>query len=179
MITYIALLRGINVGGNNKIDMKKLKDSFERIGLKDVVTYINSGNILFKSTSKSVKNITQKIEEVIRKDFNLSIPVLLRTQTEITDLLDTIPKTWRNDSEHKTDVWFLWDEYRSKDTLKLLETNKTVDTVSYFDGAIIWRVSKADYSKSKITEVIKTNVYKNLTARNINTVRKIAALMQS
>ncbi len=177
MITYVALLRGINVGGNNKVDMKKLKISFEKIGLKNVVTYINSGNIIFDSHLKSVKSITNKIEGVIEKDFKLSIRVVLRSDAEIRALIKKIPKNWKNDSEYKTDVWFLWDEYRSKDTLGLLKINKTVDKVSYYDGVIVWRVKKKDFSKSKMNEVIKTKIYKHITVRNINTVRKIEEIV--
>tara|TARA_B100001989_G_scaffold250773_1_gene228538 strand:- start:1432 stop:1971 length:540 start_codon:yes stop_codon:yes gene_type:complete len=177
MATYVALLRGINVGGNNKIDMRELKTSFEQLGFKEVTTYINSGNVIFDTTAKSKKDVIQKIEATIVRDFNLNIPVVLRSQIEIDNLIEHVPHTWKNDSEYKTDVWFLWDEYRSKETLKLIEKNPAVDKTQYFEGAIIWRVKKADYSKSKMNEVIKTDIYKKLTARNINTVRKIGEIM--
>ena len=179
MTRYVALLRGINVGGKNKIEMKMLKVSFEKLGFKNVVTYINSGNIVFDTQITNEHSLITRIEKAISKEFKLSIPVLLRSQQEIDDLIKKIPETWRNDSEYKTDIWFLWDEYRSKDTLKLLKINKTVDNVSYHDGVVVWRVKKADFSKSKMNEVIKTDIYKNITVRNINTLRKIKEIMSA
>ncbi|MFT3751872.1 MAG: DUF1697 domain-containing protein [Paludibacter sp.] len=66
---YVALLRGINVGGNNKVEMKKLKSTFELLGFTNVVTYINSGNIVFEDISKEQVVIVNEIEKAIKKDF--------------------------------------------------------------------------------------------------------------
>lgn len=90
MITYIALLRGINVGGKNIIKMATLKQVFEAIGLCEVKTYIQSGNILFKSEEKE-ELLQNRIEFVIEKAFGFAVPVVLRTDAEIEHIIMNCP----------------------------------------------------------------------------------------
>ena len=177
MKKYVALLRGINVGGNNKIEMAKLKNCFESLGYTNVVTYINSGNVIFETKKNDATKLTDDIQKAIKKVFKLNIPVVLRDQKNIEKVSNKIPSDWVNDKEYKTDVLFLWDEYANKNTIKLIDTNPKVDTLLYIDGAIIWHLKKKDYGKSKMNNIIGTEVYKNMTVRNINTVRKLATLM--
>ena len=177
MNTFVALLRGINVGGNNKIEMAKLKAGFEKLGYQNVSTYINSGNVIFSTRKNDVTTLTHDIEQIIKKDFRINIPVILRTKENIVKVANKIPDDWTNDKDNKTDVMFLWDEYADRKTLKLIETNPTVDTLLYVDGTIIWHLEKKDYSKSKMNDLIGTQLYKNMTVRNVNTVRKLEELM--
>ncbi|MEM9336417.1 MAG: DUF1697 domain-containing protein [Patescibacteria group bacterium] len=177
MNTYVALLRGINVGGNNKIEMTKLKMGFEKFGHSDVQTYINSGNVIFSSHTNDIAALTNEIEAMINKDFKLDIPVVLRSKESIMKVCKKIPAAWTNDKEQKTDVMFLWDEYSNKKTLKLIEQNPKVDTLIYVDDAIVWHLKKKDYSKSKMHDLVSTKLYKSMTVRNVNTVRKLQELM--
>lgn len=80
---YVALLRGINFGGNNKVEMKKLKTTLELLGFANVVTYINSGNIIFEELSKKQNVIVSEIERATRQDFQLEIKVLIRNLENI------------------------------------------------------------------------------------------------
>lgn len=171
---YLALLRGINVGGNNKVDMAKLCEVFEGLGFQDVSTYINSGNVIFDS-SKKVS--TKKIETAIEQKFGFDVRVVVRGKASIAKIQKKIPKNWENNKEQKTDVLFLWDDYADKSTLKLIKTTD-VDTLLYVDGAIIWHLKKSDYNKSGMNKFIGTEVYKNMTARNVNTVRKLWDLLK-
>ena len=107
---YVALLRGINVGGNNKIDMKKLKGSFEAAGMTSVITYINSGNVIFEEDGHDKTDLVEIIENVIAQDFSLNIRVVIRSLDEFTTLMEALPVHWRNDREMKSDVLFLWEE---------------------------------------------------------------------
>lgn len=178
-ITYVALLRGINVGGNNKVEMKKLKATFESLGFGTVRTYINSGNIIFTSLVKDQIKIAQTIEKGIKKDFGLSLKVLVRDAKTIQKVNKAIPKQWKNDTEQRVDVLFLWDLYDSKSTLLKIKQTKGVDTLAYVSGSILWHFCRKDYKKSSMHKFIGTEVYKHMTARNLNTVRKLAELMQS
>ena len=108
---YVALLRGINVGGNNKVDMKKLKNTFEELGYTNVVTYINSGNIIFEAKGKKEDKIIKEIELAIKKDFALEIKVLIRDFESIKSLCKKIPNTWVKNETMRTDVMFLWEEF--------------------------------------------------------------------
>ncbi|MEZ4194988.1 MAG: DUF1697 domain-containing protein [Candidatus Paceibacterota bacterium] len=83
MKKYVALLRGINVGGNNKVEMTKLKVCFESLGYNNVITYINSGNIIFETKKTDTKKLTEEIEKVIKDTFKLNIKVLLRDSLNI------------------------------------------------------------------------------------------------
>lgn len=175
MKRYVALLRGINVGGNNKVSMQDLKKVFEELGFVDVSTYINSGNVIF-SSDKSVD--AQKIEKGLEKCFGFSIKVVVRTAENIQKLAKEIPIGWKNDADMKTDVLFLWDEFNKKETIELLNSKENIDTLLYFDGAIVWHILRENYNKSAMHAFIGSVVYKNMTARNINTVRKLAEMLQ-
>ncbi len=177
MATYVALLRGINVGGNSKVPMKTLKTLFEGFGYMDVSTYINSGNVIFKS-SKSPAVLVKEIEKGIEKKFGFAVRVIIRDLKNIQKLAKAIPKEWTNDKERRTDVLFLWDEFDSKKTVSLIAQNPDVDVLKYFSGAIVWTFDRKYYTKSEMHKFIGTKVYKGMTARNVNTVRKLAELMK-
>ncbi len=177
MKRYVALLRGINVGGNNKVDMKKLRVAFETHGFLNISTYINSGNIIFDTDLKSEVAIVKKIEKAILADLELPIRVVIRDKANIEYLCKKIPTLWTNNTENRTEVLFLWDEFAKPDSLKHIKTTE-VDTLKYLKSSIVWHIARKDYSKSGLSKFIGTVVYKNMTARNINTVRKLGELMK-
>ncbi len=178
VMKYVALLRGINVGGNNKIEMQRLKACFEALGFENVSTYINSGNVIFETSDKSEPKIVSKIEKAIKKEFGFAVRVVVRDNKNIAKLLQATPADWHNNAEQKTDVLFLWDEYCNTKSLELITTNPNVDTLKYIDGAIVWHLEKKNYPKSGMNKFIGTEVYTHMTARNINTLRKLAELMK-
>jgi uncharacterized protein (DUF1697 family) len=102
MTTYVALLRGVNVGGV-KVDMRGLRRRFEELGCADVATYINSGNVIFRDR-RAVSTLTRVLEE------ELGHRVAVRTLAQMESLVARIPDGWKNDKEQKTDVAFLLDE---------------------------------------------------------------------
>lgn len=169
---YVALLRGINVGGNKKVEMKKLAAVFTELGYTDVRTYINSGNVIFSSSKKDFACI----EPALKHTFGFPIEVIVRDAKNITSLVKKIPKEWSNDTKQRTDVIFLWEGYASKKSLTLIK-QKPVDTLIYIDGAVVWNLERTDVNKSGMRDFIGTEVYKHMTARNINTVRKLSELM--
>lgn len=177
MTKYIALLRGINVGGNNKIEMKKLKEVFEKSLFKNVLTYINSGNVIFESEERDEHRLRQKIEAILEENFGFKVRVVIRRANDIEKIDRAIPKDWQNDSKQKTDILFLWEEFDKKETLNLIKKVPGIDNLLYTSGAIVWNVDRKNYSKSGMNDFIGTVVYKNMTARNVNTVRKLARLM--
>ncbi|HET6622591.1 MAG TPA: DUF1697 domain-containing protein [Candidatus Saccharimonadales bacterium] len=174
---YVALLRGINVGGNNKISMFELKACFEKLGFGDVKTYINSGNIIFSTSKSDETRLVRSIENCIKDKFNLDIPVVIRSNQQIAEVVKAIPKEWVNNQAMRTDVLFLWTEVDGPEVLEEIKTNPEVDNLIYTAGAIIWNFDRQNYRQSKLHGFIGTHVYKLMTARNINTVRKLAGLM--
>lgn len=174
---YVALLRGINVGGNNKVEMKKLKATFERLGFTNVVTYINSGNIIFEESTKAKNTIVAEIERTIKQDFQLEIKVLIRDLENIEAICRELPASWVKNEVMRTDVMFLWEEFDTPDVVALLPVNPA-DNVKYSSGAVLWNVAGKDYSKSGMAKLMGTALYKNMTVRNVNTVRKIHQIME-
>ncbi len=170
---YIALLRGINVGGNQKVEMKRLKALFESLGCINVSTYINSGNIFFES-SESQENLHKKVETSLKKEFGFGIPLLIKTNQEIKKIADAIPKTWQNDSEQKTDVAYLFKEIDSKEIVNILPIKKKFIDIKYIRGAIIWNVKRKNINKSHLTKIISHKLYQSMTVRNVNTARYLA-----
>lgn len=170
---FVAFLRGINVGGNKKVEMSKLKKVFESLGFVNVSTYINSGNVIFQSSRKDFS----QIEIALEKSFGFEIKVIIRDVENIQKICEALSHEFQNDKEQKTDILFLWDEFDKKSTINLIEANPKVDNLQYISGAIIWSVQRSDYAKSGMKDFVGTKVYKNMTARNVNTVRKLAELM--
>ncbi|MDP4098282.1 DUF1697 domain-containing protein [Paenibacillus sp. P96] len=176
---YIALLRGINVGGKNKVDMKLLKQTFEQAGMKHVTTYINSGNIIFSNEGMSHRELSDKLEQAIVADFGLNIRVLIRNLPEIRDTLSVLPEHWTNDADMKSDVLFLWDEINDRSILGQIPIKPEMDTVLFASGAILFSVSKANAAKSGLIKLVGSKLYQHMTVRNVNTARKIYMLMQA
>lgn len=175
---YVALLRGINVGGNRKVEMSRLKDTFARVGCVDVSTYINSGNVLFSQDREKVK-LAKSLEKAIAEDFGIDVPVLLRDIDEIRSVVSSVPSEWINDSTERTDVWFLWEEFDYPAVLDEFTVKPGIDEAKYLPGAVVWRADGKALTRSGRMLVTKIPLYQGITIRNINTVRKIHALMEA
>ncbi|HMO79733.1 MAG TPA: DUF1697 domain-containing protein [Pyrinomonadaceae bacterium] len=175
---YVALLRGINVGGKNKVDMKLLKETFERLGLKNVKTYINSGNIIFSDKKRSAKKLTELLETAIKRDFGFEVRALLRDSKNIKAVTEALPSSWTNDASMKCDVMFLWPDRDSPKILEQLTIKPEIDDVRYVEGALLWSVDRKKVTKSGMMKLAGNKLYKNMTIRNCNTVRKIMALIK-
>lgn len=175
---YVALLRGINVGGKNKVDMKKLKETFVRAGMQSIVTYINSGNVIFIDEKHSKAEISEILERVILEDFSLEIKVLIRSMDDFEAMMSILPESWNNDSNMKADVLFLWDEVDQETAYSQLVIKPDIDTVLIFPGGIIWAVDRENISRSGATKLVGTALYRKITVRNVNTSRKIYEIMK-
>ena len=173
---YVALLRGINVGGKTRVEMSRLKVLFEELGCKNISTYINSGNVIF-SNERTPKELVPLIEEAILEEFGFPVRVVLRDRENIEKLCKEIPASWTNDTEQKTDVLFLWDEIDNKNILDRLRINPDIETARYIAGALVWNVGRENISRGGAIKIIGTDFYKHMTIRNINTVRKLNQLM--
>ncbi|GAB1156366.1 DUF1697 domain-containing protein [Paenibacillus illinoisensis] len=177
---YVALLRGINVGGNNKINMKQLKETFEQAGMQDVVTYINTGNIIFADHQERIQanaEISKILEQAITAEFGLEIRVVVRNMNEMQTVLQALPEEWTNDEQAKSDVMFLWDEVNDISVLDKLPLKPEVGTLIYVTGAILYSVSREDAARSGMNKLVGSSVYKYMTVRNVNTTRQIYKLM--
>ncbi|MGH8959533.1 MAG: DUF1697 domain-containing protein [Acidimicrobiia bacterium] len=178
-MVYVALLRGINVGGKNKMEMARLKVTFEAAGMKDVTTYINSGNVVFSDNRRKPATITKALEQAIEADFGFAIKVLIRDLPSIKKLITALPDPWTNDSKMRCDVFFLWESFDKKDVLDELSWKPEIEDVVYVPGAVIWRIDRANVNRSRLFKMIGTDLYRGMTIRNCNTVRRLAQLMET
>ncbi len=175
---YVALLRGINVGGKNKVDMKILKETFLRVGMKSVVTYINSGNVVFVEEGHTRAQISSLLEKAIFDDFQLEIKVLIRSIEDFEVIMKTLPDFWKNDKDMKSDVLFLWEEIDKETINTSLTIKQDIDMVLFTSGEVLWSVSKENVTRSGLMKVVGTGLYKKMTVRNVNTTRKIYEIMK-
>ena len=174
-MTYVALLRGINVGGKTRVEMPRLKAIIEKLGFTSVRTYINSGNVIF--ASETVPN-AERIEAAIEKEFGFKVPVVLRSKDEIATLLKGFPESWVNDDNMKCDVMFLWVAIDTPAIMQQIPYKQEIEDVLYLPGAVIWRIDRDKVTRGAVLKIVGRDVYKQMTVRNPNTVRKLYELMK-
>lgn len=175
---YVALLRGINVGGNNMVSMKALKASFERLGFSDVSTYINSGNVLFRSDETDARKLEEKIDRMLERDYKLKGKTVVRSYAEMAKLVKTIAKTWQIDQDWRYNVMFLRHTIDSKKVLTDLKLKPEIEEVVYCPGTLLWSARTKDITRTAMLKVGTQPIYRDMTVRNPNTTHKIFELMQ-
>jgi len=175
---YLALLRGINVGGSNIIKMVDLKACFESIGFTNVVTYIQSGNVLFKSEEQDKVKLTKKIESNLSDCFSYRSSIVLATYNQLEEIIKNAPETFgAKPDEFRYNVLFLKYPLTAEEAIKSVRIKEGVDNaysgkdVLYFSQLI----SKA--GQSYLTKIVSHPVYQNMTIRNWNTTTKLFGLM--
>ena len=178
MVTFVALLRGINVGGNNMIKMSALKVSFERLGFKDVSTYINSGNVLFKTKDTDARKVEKKIERMLADEYTLPCKVVIRSAEEMASLVKKLPKDWTGDKDWRYNVIFLRHTIDSKDIVAALKFKPDIEKVTYLPGTLLWSAHVKDLTRTAMLKLSSHKMFQEMTVRNLNTTRKLHELMQ-
>ncbi|MEI8091744.1 MAG: DUF1697 domain-containing protein [bacterium] len=130
MSIYVALLRGINVGGNNIIKMEDLRDTIAQAGFQSVKTYIQSGNVIFQSEITQKNIIEKNLEKLLSSRFHYTAKVLVRSKKDMQDTINHLPKIFENE-ERKHNVIFLSDQIDSKNILTKFEIKKDIEEISY------------------------------------------------
>lgn len=180
MITqYVALLRGINVGGKNKIAMAELKVCFEELGCQEVRTYIASGNVLFAS-DKSAAVLAKEIEDCLPQKFKLDsqlIKILVLSKAQLQLVVDQAPKGFggRPDLYH-SDVIFLMG-IPSDEAIKTFSPKEGVDAIWQGDLAIYSQRLSAQRTKSRLNRIMASPLYKSMTIRTWTTTTKLLAIL--
>jgi uncharacterized protein (DUF1697 family) len=146
--------------------------------MESVITYINSGNVVFIDRKHAKAEISSLLEQAILRDFNLNIKVLIRSIDDFEPMMKILPPAWKNDAEMKCDVLFLWEEVAKETLSAQLEIKSSIDTVMYSPGVILWSVDKSNVTRSGLLKIVGTALYKKMTVRNVNTTRKIYEIMQ-
>lgn len=176
---YVALLRGINVGGNNIIKMVALKEAFLKSGFANVSTYIQSGNVLFESAEKNIAKITKIIEADLTKTFQYTAVVVVRSQMQMKDIVESAPKEWESRDDIRKYVGFLKESVSVQEAFEEIPAREGVDIVTTGSGVIYMTTLLNDLTKSSLNKLATKKIYQDMTIRNYNTVEKLLALMMS
>lgn len=172
---YAALLRGINVGTSIRVPMQTLKSAFEGLGLSNVVTYLNSGNVVFDS-DLGASELTRLIEEELERVFGARIPTLVKTSAQMIAIAESIPSEWGNNDREQTYVAYLFSDVATPEIVSELPVKEQFMSIFYAHGAIVWNIKRENYNRSQITKMAGHESYARMTTRNVNTARKLAAL---
>ena len=175
---YVALLRGINVGGNNLIKMKALAACFQERGYENVVTYIQSGNVLFDAGEKTAAKLTEEIEAMLSTTFRYPASVVLLTKRQLRRVVEEAPEGFGADpARYRYDVLYLKPPLTAKGALEKVPAKAGVDQVSAGPGVLFYSRLLAKATQSQLGRVIALPIYKSMTLRNWNTTKKLLALM--
>lgn len=176
---FLALLRGINVGGKNVISKDDLRKCFEDLGLANVRTYIQSGNVLFHSEKTTAKELTTLIEGGLSKCFSYDAQAIVLPYRKYKSAIQSAPENWGNDDAQKHNALFTLSGITPKKVLTQLSPPKTdIETISTGPGVLFWSVSKKQLTKTTFMKLAKEPVYQQVTIRNHNTAFKLLDLLE-
>ena len=176
---YVLLLRGINVGGKNKVSMSDLKKLLSNEGFKDVDSYINSGNLFFCST-QSYENCISKIENLLERSYEFNIPFALISREDYLEEKAKLPDWWKEDLARK-DVIFMPDQIDKSVIIDFVNKSEFYNEIVYVGrNAIFWgKYDESEYLKSTYhKKLMKQDFYKHITIRNGKTFEKIAEILE-
>ena len=174
---YVLLLRGINVGGKNKVAMSDLKDMISKLGYENVITYINSGNIIFDANDNK-EIVKVKISHML-ETFPFSINKVILTQEEYLEEISNLPEWW-SEELFRRDVLFYSDKVDysvMKERIKMMPLND--EMVHFGKRAVFWgKCNEKNYLSTSYHKLLmKKSFYKSITIRNARTFEKIIELL--
>lgn len=175
---YVALLRGVNVGGANLISMAGLKQHAEEIGLKNVRTYINSGNLLFETDRRDTERIAALIEEHMQHNYSANVRVVIIDEHQYRRIFEGAPKGWGEKPGWKYNTVFLIPPYSVDEILADIGAIKPdIEILEEGEGVLYQAVEFAKFGRSTTGKIASRSSYKYMTLRNWNTTRKLAKLL--
>ena len=181
MNTCLILLRGINVGGKNKVSMAELRECLEELGYNKVSTYINSGNVILDSDKKP-KEVEAEIEETLPARFRLDselVKILALTRERLKAVVDHKPKGFGEDPQkYYCDAIFLID-ISADQALAVFDPREGVDKIWPGEGVIYSQRLAVERTKSRLSKIVGTKAYQSMTIRSWNTTAKLLQLMEA
>jgi uncharacterized protein (DUF1697 family) len=178
MTRYVALLRGINVGGRNLIRMTDLAACFEAEGFTDVATYIQSGNVLFTSRKSGRAGLARHIEQMLAARFDYPASIVLRTRTQLQGVVGRAPEGFGSDpATYRYDVIFLKEPLTAAKAMQGVPTMAGVDEAFAGTGVLYFSRLISRASQSRLSRLVSMPIYNQMTIRNWNTTTKLLELM--
>lgn len=176
---FLALLRGVNVGGKNIVPKDALRGCFEDLGFSRVRTYIQSGNILFRSAETDVTALTDEIEQALSGRFSYKARAVVLARRTFRLAVDAAPEDWgQNDAQMHHALFTLAGTTPERVLSRLRAPKPEWETVTAGPGVIYWSVSRARPTRSTWVKLPSSPEYQHLTARNHNTVFRLKQLFE-
>lgn len=175
MTKWIALFRGINVGGNNKLPMKELRDLVSELGFDDPKTYIQSGNLVFGSTEKDVAKLEKQIADAVEKRFGFRAFILIRKVVDIKHALDHNPFAKKVTEGKQCHIYFLEGDDGKYDEAALKQLATETEEFA-LKGDLLYLFAPEGVGNSKLAEKLPKYLPKRYTARNLNSVQAVLDL---
>jgi uncharacterized protein (DUF1697 family) len=179
MARYVALLRGINVGGNNLIRMADLRACLEADGFDDVRTYIQSGNVVFTASGSSA-TLTARLERTLSKEFGYEATVAVRSARQFRAIVDGAPEGFGADRErYRSDVIFLMPPLTPARAIADVPTREGVDRAWTGPAVLYFERLAARASQSRLSKIVSLPIYRSLTIRNWATTCKLLEMVEA
>lgn len=177
---YIALLRGINVGGQRMVKMSLLKAAFEAAGFNHVKTYINSGNVLFETPETKLAALVAICDRLMTTTFGFSVRIAIVTAQALITAVAQAPNWWGTDPNSKHNLIVAIAPQTAQSLSEQVGPSKPeYEQVAICGQFIFWSAPIKTYGRTRWATVTKSEAYQWLTIRNANTARKLARLAQS
>lgn len=178
--SYVALLRGINVGGKNTILMRELAHMFHVNGFPDARTYIQSGNVVFTvdPAPETTAALEGQLEEMLRTELGTDIMVVARSFAEMTRIIHDAP-TGHGSEHRRSDVIFLKHPEKAPEFFSQLPPlREGIDAASEGDGVLYFSRRAVEASKSRMSRIVGSAMYQEMTIRNWRTTTRLKELME-
>ena len=179
MQRYVALLRGVNISGKNKIPMQALKSICMDLGYADVLTHLNSGNIVFSVEESSVIALGEQIKAMIKERFNLNIPVFVIPQEELKETLNAAPAWWGTETKDIYDnlIFVLPSATAESISENIGEPTEGLEKISIYKNCIFWSFDRNRYAKANWwKKTASSGIGELITIRTANTLKKISEI---
>ena len=179
MKRYVAFLRGINIGGKNKVPMAELKSNFVELRYADVLTHLNSGNVIFSVRESDEIILADRIKTMIQKQFGLDIPVWVISQGKLKDLLSKAPDWWGTDDKEIYDNMIFVMPSTTAEIVaeKVGEPTEGLEQIYIYENVVFWSFDRKRYAKANWWKrTASAGIGEELTIRTANTLKKIIAM---
>jgi uncharacterized protein (DUF1697 family) len=180
MARYVALLRGINVGGKNLIKMTALQACFAALGFGDVVTYIQSGNVVFSSGESGRAPLTRRIERALAATFAYRARIVLRSRQQLQQIVTRAPAGFGTQpARYRYDVIFLKEPLTAATAIKSVLTRDGVDRAYAGPDVLYFSRLSSRAAQSRLSRLVSLPIYQSMTVRNWNTTTALLRMMAS
>jgi len=176
---YVALLRGVNVGGRNPVAMADLRAAFESDGYNAVSTYIQSGNVLFECDDPS-DPLENKVEAMLERRLGFPLVVVVRSHRQLRNIVDRAPNGFgRAPDTYHSDVIFLKGRLSSRQAMRVVELREGVDRAWPGSGVLYFARMSARRTQSRMSRIVGTPEYQQMTIRSWTTTTKLLGLLDA